>query len=145
MQIGASAGHEDRRHVLMQCYDEVVRKNWAECARRGDVGFDVNKACLVLDLEALNSARYLYDTLFPKQTKQPRKGGGKAYNKAPSGKHFSLGEVLGYTCRLLCSQARAMGLAKETERERGRMGAATTSGNGVMRLRNIIRSGERIP
>ena len=69
MQVGACAGHEDRRHVLMQCYDEVVRKDWAEKARRGDVGFDVNKASLTLDLEALNSARHLYDTLYPKPVK----------------------------------------------------------------------------
>jgi hypothetical protein len=80
MQIGASAGHEDRRHVLMQCYDETVRYMWAEKARRGDEGFNVNIASLTLDLEALSSAKHLCDTQYPKSVKNT-KGAERSSNK----------------------------------------------------------------
>ena len=67
MEIGANAGHENRRHVLMQFYDEVMRKEWAEKAQRGDEHFSVNKACVSLDLNALAHAKNEYDAAFAKR------------------------------------------------------------------------------
>ena len=91
MQIDASGVHEDRRNLPMQCYDEIVRKDWAESARRGDVRFDVKRASLTLDFEAPTTATHLYDTLYLKLTKSAdahrmrpsQKSGGKATDTTP--------------------------------------------------------------
>ncbi len=134
MEIGASAGHENRRHVLMQCYDEVVRKAWAEKARRGDVGFDVNTASLTLDLEALKSAGNLYDTLYPKlakstethSTRPSLRCGGKYASKFSSGMRLAFVIEPWFLCMSpRWSQARAMEEVKERASEHG-----TTSPNG---------------
>ena len=130
MQIGASAGHEDRRHVLMQCYDETVRYMWAEKARRGDEGFNVNIASLTLDLEALSSAKHLCDTQYPKSVKNT-KGAERSSNKFsdrsfPShGVHLFIVFALEPWFRAFdcCSQART--LAVERERASGRTKATT--------------------
>ena len=112
MQIGATAGNEDRRHVFMQRYDEVVRKDWAEKARRGDDGFDVNVSSCSLDLEALNSARHLYDTLYPKQAKGV-KGGGKSSSKSSNGMLLSaFVQYLGAMRVALLSTGKGSGVGK---------------------------------
>ena len=43
-------------------YDEVARKDWAEKASRGDVGFCVREACRQLDPDLLSRAKRIYDT-----------------------------------------------------------------------------------
>ena len=102
MEIAVTSGHENRRAVLMQFYDEIARKEWAERALRGDPGFCVNKVCncashaskldtghyalqasMRLDSELLSRARHAYDRAMKVEPAQQNAssggGGGKSH------------------------------------------------------------------
>ena len=69
-EVAANASHDDkkRRHVLAQFYDEQVRGDWQEQAKRGK--FSIILLAGVLDRDALDAARLEYDNHFAPKAKE---------------------------------------------------------------------------
>ena len=86
LQIAGEARAEKRNPMLAQIYDELCRKAWAECAFRGDQGFDIDVVSRSKDFDILSRARIIWDEKSPGQpnvtkaanppAKNNRKGGG---------------------------------------------------------------------
>jgi F420-dependent methylenetetrahydromethanopterin dehydrogenase len=77
----AGTGETKRKGHLAMVYDEVARKDWAEKAARGDIGFCVREACRQLDPDLLSRAKRIYDT------NEAAAQDGKRNNSNSSGQH----------------------------------------------------------
>ena len=65
LDICLRIGEENRMrgkspHLAIE-YDEVTRQRWAEMARAGVVGFDIDSVCLGIDTDARESAEVLLE------------------------------------------------------------------------------------
>ena len=99
LQVAAEAQHENRRHILAQFYDEACRREWSKKAERGDVGFDIEVACLSVDQELLKRARNNYKEEIESKPKNSdnhqnggTKGSGKDAHKGSKRSHGSNGQ-----------------------------------------------------
>ena len=77
MTDNACTGLVKRRHHLGQIYDEVVRRNFAERAYRGDSDLDIDAEVRKPNPDWLTAAQAAFDDAEEKQKAESRKGAQK--------------------------------------------------------------------